>query len=638
MATIVPHVSASLPVCSGWPPSVSSGLPDARKGWCCAPNEPGCNREYAPTSGPYLGHHSDTACCETCRGGACSVTAFAACACAQLLCALADISALAWCTEDCAPLRLDARLVPVLEDRSGNGNQITRHGHVTVGADGAALTGPGDYLTVSNFQYAQDATFSIGIWFQKGSCNATQPFEYLYSHNAYLTTAIDNTANSNVNIMLACEGSGGGWSTSAGGSNVRFNLVDSGGDFARFDMPLHEPGNDMRITSLWMHVLLTVDNAAHGRALAYLDGLAVPSSAFGFYRYADDRENMNNLAHPDPGRLGRMMQPFSLREDIHLGTRSDLNTHRFFHGHLAGLTVAETALTSQQVACMFRQGDTFLPAVLVQCTHIQAAAVNVTLIGSRAFMDTSGSSRSVQQHGRMSASAQGAHFDGHDDYVTIATFPYAADKTFSVSLWMAKTTIARGNYEYLYAHQNTADTSTWEGHSYVLIMFAAEANGGGGSSAAGSVIRYEIQDELANRAIFDYSLHRAGDFDTITGVWLHVVLTVTSTSLKTYADGQMVRDVDYGHFMSISASQNAANPSPSSLSPALSGQLDLRQDIFIGSRADRHPQRFFRGRLALVNVYNRALSAMEAQCLFYAGEAALPTAPSSGMELATPGE
>jgi hypothetical protein len=303
-----------------------------------------------------------------------------------------------------------------------------------------------------------------------------------------------------------------------------------------------------------------------------------------------------------------------LQTDIYIGSRADRDPQRFFKGRLALVNVYNRALSAMEAQCLFYAGDAVLPTpssgIFRNCSQVPSAA-NVMLIGSHPFTDTSGSNRTVQQHGGMSVSAQGAHFDGHDDYVTIATFPYAADKTFSVSLWMAKTTIARGNYEYLYAHQNTADTLTWEGHSYVLIMFAAEANGGVGSSAAGSVIRYEIQDELANRAIFDYSLHRAGDFDTITGVWLHVVLTVTSTSLKTYADGQMVRDSDYGHFMRISASQNAANPSPSILRPSLSGQLDLQQDIFIGSRADRHPHRFFRGRLALVNVYDGALSASQ---------------------------
>ena len=76
---------------------------------------------------------------------------------------------------------------------------------------------------------------------------------------------------------------------------------------------------------------------------------------------------------------------------------------------------------------MFYAGDAVLPTpssgIFRNCTQVPSDA-NVMLIGSRAFTDTSGSSRSVQQYGGVSASAQGTHFDGHDDYVTIATFPF----------------------------------------------------------------------------------------------------------------------------------------------------------------------------------------------------------------------
>merc|ERR1711871_1684053 len=300
-----------------------------------------------------------------------------------------------------------------------------------------------------------------------------------------------------------------------------------------------------------------------------------------------------------------------------------------------GVNVYDATLSAMEAACVFYAGDATLPAPVApglvrNCSHV-ASSASLSLIGRAPFTDTSGYSRHVQQYGGVRGDATGTNFDGQDDYVTIATFPYAADKSFSISLWMAKRTITGNNYEYLYAHQYSNNRSTWESHPYMIIMFAAESTGAGGSSVDGSVIRYEIQDASANHAIFDYSVHRAGDFDAITNVWLHVVLTVTSTSLKTYVDGQLVRDPEYGHYTGIPASSNAANPTPSRLSPALSGQLDLRTDIYIGSRADLDPQRFFRGRLALVNVYDATLSAMEAACVFYAGDAALPAPVAPGL-------
>ena len=48
-------------------------------------------------------------------------------------------------------------------DRSGTKRNVTSVGTV-IGEDGAHFDGDGDYIRVSNFEYAQDATFSLSFW------------------------------------------------------------------------------------------------------------------------------------------------------------------------------------------------------------------------------------------------------------------------------------------------------------------------------------------------------------------------------------------------------------------------------------------------------------------------------------------
>ena len=42
--------------------------------------------------------------------------------------------------------------------------------------------GYGDYLTVPNFPYAADATFSLGFWLTKERCTP-QEYEFIFSHS-----------------------------------------------------------------------------------------------------------------------------------------------------------------------------------------------------------------------------------------------------------------------------------------------------------------------------------------------------------------------------------------------------------------------------------------------------------------------
>ena len=57
------------------------------------------------------------------------------------------------------------------QDTSGNGRTLTLSGHSHVGIDGASFDGEGDDISISNFDYASDGTFSVSFWFTKEQCN-----------------------------------------------------------------------------------------------------------------------------------------------------------------------------------------------------------------------------------------------------------------------------------------------------------------------------------------------------------------------------------------------------------------------------------------------------------------------------------
>ena len=190
-----------------------------------------------------------------------------------------------------------------------------------------------------------------------------------------------------------------------------------------------------------------------------------------------------------------------------------------------------------------------LPAVLAECSQGVPSDLSLDLFGDpvSGVVDQSGHGRSAVVYGSASITSEGTAFNGVSDYATIANFEYATDATFSVSLWVKKASCTGHMYEYLYSHQHETGP-TWDTSSYVLLMFACEESGGGVSSAGGSVIRYDVQDEQRHRATFDGRLYNASDFDAITDVWLHTILTVSPSSMKTYADGTRVQDATHGFY------------------------------------------------------------------------------------------
>lgn len=130
---------------------------------------------------------------------------------------------------------------------------------------------PRSYITVENFDYYSDGTFTIGFWYTKERCTGGI-YEYLYSHNQYRNSMEDDS--SNINIYLGCEEAGGGFTNlynpnaptgeNRAGSTIRFSLTDAGGrgdaQSAAWDYPLHDArGSQDAILNVWLHVAVAVD-------------------------------------------------------------------------------------------------------------------------------------------------------------------------------------------------------------------------------------------------------------------------------------------------------------------------------------------------------------------------------------------
>jgi len=289
---------------------------------------------------------------------------------------------------------------------------------------------------------------------------------------------------------------------------------------------------------------------------------------------------------------------------------------------------------ASEAQCLFREGEEFLlPTQLADCSTIVGltnAELAVSLLSDQdPPLDDSGNDNLIVNNGT-AMSTSGASFVG-GSYLTVPTFEYASDATFSISMWLAKQQCdGSTRYEYLYSHMEQ-QTDAWEQDSYALVMFLCEATGALASTLDGSVLRYDVHDTDGIRGTFDFSVHNAGDFDSITSSWIHTVWSVSNAAMASYVDGASPVG-SYGWYRPLTVAQNAANPIPARLSPNL-GRLNLLTDIYLGGRYDGDVARAFTGSLALVSVYDRMVTADEAACIFHDGEGALRTAALVGRRL-----
>ena len=99
---------------------------------------------------------------------------------------------------------------------------------------------------------------------------------------------------------------------------------------------------------------------------------------------------------------------------------------------------------------------------------------------------------------------------------------------------------------------------------------------------------------------------QAADYDSITQVWTHVLLTVTNNRLKLYIDGEVaIAPIQCSSQFSDGTSNIACKGNAKfsgNLSPEFSGSFGLNKQIFVGIRSDLAAGTWFRGHLALLQV------------------------------------
>merc|ERR1719163_132648 len=125
---------------------------------------------------------------------------------------------------------------------------------------------------------------------------------------------------------------------------------------------------------------------------------------------------------------------------------------------MALVSVYGDVVTGTQASCIFHDGDDALPpptaARAAGCASLDGLSLQLPLLGDE--NDRSGNEHTVTLHGAV-VDENGARFDGSGDSITVSSFDYYSDASFSISYWMTKEGCTSGVYEYVYSHQQAGD-------------------------------------------------------------------------------------------------------------------------------------------------------------------------------------
>ncbi len=264
--------------------------------------------------------------------------------------------------------------------------------------------------------------------------------------------------------------------------------------------------------------------------------------------------------------------------------------------------------------------------------------------------DDSSHDRDATTHGDAYI-ADGGHFDGSGDYISVPSFDYATDGQFSVGIWFTKESCTGGIYEYLFSHAShsvnavepfsTPNSRLNPPNPNVHTYIGCEGSGGGWSELGGTIVRYNIYDDQGTAAMFDYPAWTAASFDEVTNVWIHSLMAVDQSVIKIFIDGEQVDDSAFGFYTggrpssgiplicrgNAACDQRTGHATLSSLNTPI-GTASLATDIFLGGRMDLNADRHFKGKLAGLTVSSDAMSDTEVECVFNANEGLLPALPT----------
>eukprot|EP01045_Picozoa_sp_COSAG04_P017509 COSAG04_NODE_1552_length_6377_cov_253.592959_5_plen_1239_part_01 len=500
------------------------------------------------------------------------------------------------------------------------GAGATLDGSAVVDGCGLSVSGEdGARARIPNFDYAADAGFTLGYWFQKEGCT-TGPWEYIYSH-ALLEPNILDRNNPNINVYLGCSDGGGG-------SFQRTIMIDNEQNLITFDYALHAAGNFDAITAVWIHMA----QAMRGMSLdIFVDGGqgdgtpgAVPAAVFTTF-------TADQIAVTGGASMAGFTNPYmgaTMATDIFIGSRMDGNAARHYMGRIAGITIGSEPICAALAQGLFAQQEAVVGGCVLGCSVTETgqgdgAADGTTLAlvpfatGSGGAEDVVGGN-AVTLAGDAAVDECGLHVDGASgNRATIANFDYASDGEFAFSYWFQKTECTSGPWEYIYSH--ATDTSS--------ILAPANSNINsylGCNAGAGTFQRTIAIDSAQLLATYDYYLHSAGAFDAITAQWIHIVQVFGEGKIAFYADGQTTQDDDFSTFAGAAygGMTNAVGAS-ATLSTAAMGGFTLNTDIFIGSRMDGNNDRHFAGAIAGLYIFGNPVCGNSVTAIFQNNENSL---------------
>eukprot|EP01051_Picozoa_sp_SAG22_P009373 SAG22_NODE_778_length_7279_cov_3.312256_1_plen_670_part_00 len=246
--------------------------------------------------------------------------------------------------------------------------------------------------------------------------------------------------------------------------------------------------------------------------------------------------------------------------------------------------------------------------------------------------DSSSINGTVTLHGHAMLTPYGASFETTgSDYITVEHFDYEkGDGSFSVSFWMTNNECQEGKSEYLYSHMSSTRDDMWATSSINIYRWCE-------TESQETIFRFSLIDTSMSEAMFDLPIEQIQRYLSVSRLWVHVILSVSTTGMKTWVDGHAMEDAGCSeasvgvlarcpylyHTQWSSLDANPAFPRPSVLYEAVTGFDFGSGPIFLGLRADCSDRTQFRGEMAFVSVYGVVMTDLEAQRIFRAGDVAL---------------
>lgn len=227
------------------------------------------------------------------------------------------------------------------------------------------------------------------------------------------------------------------------------------------------------------------------------------------------------------------------------------------------------------------------------------------------------------------------------DFITLPGVTYGQTGPFAISFW-AKSKLSQGQgMEYVYGHASAADRDLGADpnviHAYFPqldhpdhgILRAIVRDSQDGAVANGALPTYLDSDGCVANGGCPTSATRGTRISPADGDWHHIALTTQPSGglkgLQMYVDGTFVGEMRSGETYT---DENGDTHQATGGAP-----ITLDGTLYLCSRSDKDPARFFSGSLANLRIFNSALQAEQVKAMYDAdAQAAYAKAAPQGAQ------